>query len=97
MEPPPPPSQEAIGYWMSLITSKTIMLVAIVEVLTGLSLVFNKYGALMSLILMSVAVNAVLYHIAYDPDAIGMGAALLVLNILMLYNYRDKYKDLLAR
>jgi len=43
---------------------------------------------------MSVSVNAILYHIAMDPDAIGMAVGLIILNIVMLYGYKDKYKEL---
>jgi len=94
MDPPPPP-EAAMGYWGALGASKTLMLVGVVEVLAALSLLLNKYGALMMLILMSVSVNAVLYHATLDPDGIPMGAALLVLNVVMLYAFKDKYKDLL--
>lgn len=94
MDPPPPP-EAAMGYWAALMTSKTMTVVAIVEVAAGLSLLLNKYGALMMLILMSVSVNAVLYHVTMDQAGIPMGGALLVLNIVMLYVYKDKYKDLL--
>ncbi|PCJ94604.1 MAG: DoxX family protein [Flavobacteriaceae bacterium] len=94
MDPPPPP-EEAVGYWTALMASKTMTLVAVVEILAALSLLLNKYGALMMLILMSVSVNAVLYHITLDMDSIVMGAVLLVLNIVLLYGYKDKYKDLL--
>jgi uncharacterized membrane protein YphA (DoxX/SURF4 family) len=94
MDPPPPP-EAAMGYWEALMTSKTMTVVAIVEIAAGLSLLLNKYGALMMLILMSVSVNAVLYHITFDQGGLPMGSVLLVLNIVMLYVYKDKYKDLL--
>ena len=94
MDPPPPP-EEAMGYWTALMTSKTMTLVAIVEAIAGLSLLLNKYGALMMLILMSVSVNAVLYHATMDQGGIVMAIVLLILNIVTLYAYKDKYKDLL--
>jgi len=94
MDPPPPPDA-AMGYWTALMATKTMTLVAIVEVLSGLSLLINKYGALMMLVLMSVSVNAVLYHASLAQDGLVMGGALLLLNIVMLYAYKDKYKDLL--
>ena len=95
MDPPPPPDA-AMGYWQALMASKTMTLVAVVEILAGLSILVNKYGALMMVILMSVSVNAVLYHITLDQGSLPMGAVLLVLNIVMLYGYKDKYKDLLT-
>jgi putative oxidoreductase len=95
MDPPPPPD-EAMGYWAALTTTKTMTLVAIVEIAAGLALLLNKYAALMMVILMSVSINAILYHIALDSANIAMGIVLLVLNVVMLYNYKDKYKDLFS-
>lgn len=94
MDPPPPP-EEAMGYWTALTVTKTMTLVAIVEIVAGLSLILNKYAALMMLILMSVSINAVLYHATLDSASIAMAVVLLLLNIVMLYNYKDSYKELL--
>lgn len=94
MSPPPPP-EEAIGYWQALTTSKTMMLVAIVEMAAGLSLLINKYAALMMIILMSVSINAVLYHLTLDPSSTVMALVLLLFNIIMLVAYKDKYSALL--
>lgn len=94
MDPPPPP-EAAMGYWTALMATKTMTLVAIVEIAAGLALLLNKYAALMMIILMSVSVNAVLYHATMDSSSIAMALVLLVLNVVMLYNYKDKYKDLL--
>ena len=94
MDPPPPPA-EAMGYWTALTVTKTMILVAIVEIVAGLSLILNKYAALMMLILMSVSINAVLYHATLDSASIAMAVVLLLLNIIMLYNYKDSYKELL--
>lgn len=95
MDPPPPPSDEAMSYFTALTITKTLNLVAIVEVLSGLSLLINKYAALMMIILMSVSVNAVLYHATIDPDTILMAAVMLALNIIMLFMYQDRYRDIL--
>jgi len=44
---------------------------------------------------MSVSINAVLFHVALDPDNSIGALVLLVLNIVMLFAYKDKYKELL--
>ena len=87
--------EAANNYFGALMSTKTITLVAIVEIVSGLSLLVNKYGALMMLILMSVSINAVMFHVFLAPVGIPMAAGLLVFNIVMLYVYKDKYKDLL--
>jgi putative oxidoreductase len=92
----PEMSADAGTYFGALVSTKTLMLVAIIEVVSGLALILNKYGALMSVILMSISVNAVLFHLTLDPGGIGGAAVLLVLNIVVLYGYKDNYKALLA-
>lgn len=91
----PQPTGDAGAYFGALVNSKTLMLVAIVEVVAGLTLIVNKFGALLALILMSVSVNAVLFHAVLDPGGIGGALALLVLNCAVLFGYKDKYKALL--
>lgn len=94
--PAPTEMPEGIMNYMSaLMTTKTIYLVGAVELIAGLSLIFNKYTALMMIILMSVSVNAVLFHATMAPEGIGPALLLLILNVIMLFAYKDKYKDLL--
>ncbi|MEW4925110.1 DoxX family membrane protein [Algibacter sp. 2305UL17-15] len=93
--PMPELSGDAGAYFGALSNSKTLLLVAIVEVIAGLALIFNKFGALMALILMSVSVNAFLFHAVLDPDGIGGSVVLIILNVAVLYGYREKYKALL--
>ena len=93
---PPMEMGEAAGnYFGALMSTKTLMLVAIVEIAAGLSLLLNKYAALMMLILMSVSINAVLFHATLEPGTIPPALAMLILNIVMLFVYKDKYKELL--
>lgn len=89
------PTGDAGAYFGALMSTKTLVLVALVEILAGLALIFNKYGALMALILMSVAVNAVLFHATLDPGNIAGAAIMLILNILVLFGYKDRYKEIL--
>lgn len=87
---------EAFGNYMGILQSAKVMyLVGAIEIISGLALIFNKYGALMALILMSVSINAVMAHAAFLPDGIAGSIVLLVLNIAVLFGYKDKYKSLL--
>ncbi|MBT8236315.1 MAG: DoxX family membrane protein [Bacteroidia bacterium] len=89
------PTGDAATYFGALMSTKTLMVVALVEILSGLALIFNKYGALMALILMSVSVNAVLFHATLDPGNIMGALILIILNVAVLFGYKDKYQDLL--
>ncbi|MDO5972119.1 DoxX family membrane protein [Flavivirga aquimarina] len=88
-------STEAGAYFGALSSAKVITLVAVIEIVAGLALIFNKFGALLALILMSISVNAVLFHATLEPGSIAGALILLVLNIIVLYGYKDKYSDLL--
>ena len=87
--------EDAMAYFGALMNSKTMALVAVVEIVAGLALILNKFGALLALILMSVSVNAVLFHAALDQANIAGALVLLVLNIAVLFGYKDQYKALL--
>lgn len=88
-------SADSGAYFGALMNSKTMVLVALVEIVAGLAFIVNKFGALLALILMSVSVNAVLFHAVLDPGNIAPALGLLVLNIAVLFGYKDKYKSLL--
>ncbi|WP_411896019.1 DoxX family membrane protein [Winogradskyella sp. A2] len=93
--PMPELSEEAGAYFGALSSSKTLMLVAIVEIVAGLALIFDKFGALFALILMSVSINAFLFHAVLDPGGIGGAVVLLILNIAVIIGYMEKYKPML--
>ena len=77
-------SEDAMTYFGALVNSKTMVAVAIVEIVAGLALILNKFGALLALILMSVSVNAVLFHAVLDPGNIAGALVLLALNITVI-------------
>ena len=88
-------SEDAMTYFGALMNAKTMALVAVVEIVAGLALLLNKFGALLAVILMSVSVNAVLFHAVLDQANIAGALVLLVLNIAVLFGYKDQYKALL--
>lgn len=96
MTPPGEMTADMQNYFGALMSTKTMTLVAIVEIAAGLSLLLNKYASLMMVILMSVSINAVLYHLTLDSANTLMAAVMLVLNLVMLYAYKDNYKGLLS-
>jgi uncharacterized membrane protein YphA (DoxX/SURF4 family) len=89
-------SEDAMTYFGALVNSKTMVLVAIVEIVAGLALILNKFGALLALILMSVSVNAVLFHAVLDQANIAGALVLLILNIAVIIGYKEQYKALLS-
>ncbi len=96
LTPPGEMTADMQNYFGALMATKTMTLVAVVEILAGLSLLLNKYTSLMMVIMMSVSINAVLFHLTLDPANTMMAAVMLILNIVMLYAYKDNYKGLLS-
>ncbi|MDT0607911.1 DoxX family membrane protein [Croceitalea rosinachiae] len=94
--PPFEAGEDAQNYFGALMNTQTMTMVAIVEIAAGIALILNKYGALMSVILMSVSVNAVLFHATLAPEGIAPSLGLLVLNILALIGYKDKFSGILS-
>jgi uncharacterized membrane protein YphA (DoxX/SURF4 family) len=94
--PLPELSGDAANYFAALTNSKAMALVGVVLIIAGLALLFDKYSALVALILMSISVNAFLFHLVLDPSGIARTATLLIVNILVLIGYKDKYKPLLS-
>ncbi|WP_027078322.1 DoxX family membrane protein [Maribacter antarcticus] len=80
---------------VTLENAKVMYAVGTVEIATSIAMIFNKYGALMALLLMSVSINAFIAHAAFIPGAIAGAVILLLLNIAVLFEYKDKYSRLL--
>lgn len=93
--PFPEMAPAANDYFATLSSTGVMQMVGVVEILAALAFLFNKYGALLAVILMSVSINAVLFHVALDPAKIYGALMLLLLNVGMLYFYRNQYRQLL--
>ena len=93
--PFPEMAPEANAYFENLVSTGAMQLTGVVEIVAGLAFIFNRFGALMAFILMSVSTNAVLFHLALDPEKVWGALVLLILNICMLYAYRNQYRELL--
>lgn len=93
--PFPEMAPEANAYFQNLLSTYAMQLVGVVEVVAGIAFLTNRFGALMALILMSVSINAVLFHYFLDPPKIYGALVLLILNVIFLYHYRAKYAALM--
>lgn len=95
--PMPPPSAE-MGVFMGALfgTGYFMKLVAVVEIVAGLSFITNKFTALMAVVLMPVMVNATLAHLFLDPSGIGGAAMLTLFTIIVMVHHKDAYSKLLS-
>ena len=91
-----PGTLEMGAFMMALFKSGYLMkLVAVVEIVAGLSFLANKYTALMAVVLMPVMLNAFLVHLFLDPAGIAGAAVLLVFTILIMIENKARYKEIL--
>jgi len=95
--PLPQPPQEAADFMSSLAdTGYVLTVVAILEILIGLMLIFKLWVPFALLVLVPISVNILLFHLFLDVPAIGAALLVVALNGVLLYKHRRKYKPLFA-
>ena len=94
---PMPPMPEAAGAFMgALVDSGYLMtLVALVEIVAGVSILINKYKTLALVILLPVILNAFLFHLFLDLSGIAGSAVALMMNLFLMYANQESYRSLL--
>ncbi len=70
-------------------------IIALVEIITGILLLINKYVALALVVLFPVLLNALLFHLFLDMAGIGAAALATALNVYLIFTNKDKYKEML--
>lgn len=94
---PMPPLPEAAGEFMgALVKSGYLMVVvALVEIVTGVLLLVNKYKSLALVLVFPVILNAFLFHLFLDLPGIGGAAVAIIMNIFLLFANKESYNSLL--
>ncbi len=95
MEMPPMP-EEAQAYLSALGSTGVLFpLLGVIYIITAITLLADRFAALLLLILAPVAVNILLFHATLAPSGIGPGIILTVLLILTMIRYKPKYEAIL--
>ncbi len=94
--PLPPLPKAAAEFMGALIKSGYIMvIVAIVEIITGLLLLLNKYQSLALIVIFPVLLNAFLFHLFLDIAGIGGAVIAITMNIFLLIQNKEVYNQIL--
>lgn len=94
--PMPEMSPEAGSFMGALVATGYIMpIVAVVQILAGLSFLTNKFVPLMAVVLFPIMLNAFLVHAVLDPMGVGGAAVFTLLNITLLWANKSKYQPML--
>lgn len=66
----------------------------IIQIVAGLSLIFNRYPAFAAVVLFPISLNVLLFHTILVPSGWLMGVTLMVPNLLLGYGYRKYYNGM---
>lgn len=93
MEPP----TGQMGELMSVLASSPFLaIIGILEVVGGLGLVLNKYVPLSLIIIIAIMINAALFHLFFDPANVVGSLVFLVLSLVLVYAYKDRFNSILS-
>jgi uncharacterized membrane protein YphA (DoxX/SURF4 family) len=85
------------GVMMGLMfTHGWFSLYGFIEMVGGAFVLFGRYVALGLILLGAMIVNILLFHLTLAPAGIGPGAFAAILEIILLYAYRDSFKGVLS-
>ena len=91
--PMPAPGKDAAGAFEGGLFGAGYIfpLLKVVESLSGLFLLINKYTALVLLIIFPITLNIFLFHVFLEPAGLTMAAPMLLINLFLGYAYRKYY------
>lgn len=93
--PLPQPPQQAADFMASLAdTGYILTLVAIFEIIIGFLLICRMWVPFVLLLLVPLSLNILLFHLFLDIPAIGTALLVVILNAILIYKHRLKYKPL---
>jgi putative oxidoreductase len=94
--PMPPMPEAAAAFMGALVTSGYIMaIVAIVEIVTGILLLVNKFQPLTLVVLFPILLNAFLFHLFLDIAGIGGAVVALAMNVFLMFANKEAYAEVL--
>ena len=95
--PLPQPPEDAAKFLNSLADSGYVLtVVAIFEIFIGLLLLIKKWVPFAMLLLVPISLNILLFHLFLDIPGIGTAILIIVLNGILIYKYRQKYRPLFS-
>lgn len=92
---PIPPLPEAAGEFMAALVKSGYLMpaVALVEIVTGLMLIFNRFQPLALVILFPVLLNAFWFHLFLDPAGIGGAFIAMAMNHFLFFANKESYRS----
>ena len=89
---PFPPVPGDGGTLMDIYISSGFMgVVGALEIVAGLALIVGRYIPIALTIIIAIMVNATLFHVYHDPATIGGSVIGLVLALVLMFGYKEKF------
>jgi putative oxidoreductase len=88
---PPPPQGDAGAFISALMHTGYLYVVAALQVLGGLCLLFGRFVPLGLTLLGPVIFNILCFHIFLDPSGMPIAIVISILALFLLWVYRDKF------
>lgn len=96
--PFPPMPEEAQKFMGALVESGYIMyVVAIVEIVSGVSLLIDKLSSFWIIVVFPILLNAFLFHLFLDIAGIAGALLAISLNVYLMIKYFNDYKGLFKK
>jgi uncharacterized membrane protein YphA (DoxX/SURF4 family) len=94
---PPPPAGKAGAFEGGLFGAGYFFpFLKVIESVSGLLLIINRFTALVVLILLPIIVNIFLFHSFLLPEGLPVALPIIVFEIFLIYAYRKYYTGLLT-
>lgn len=77
-------------------TSGFMKIIGILEIVGGLLLLVGKYVPLALTLMIAIMFNAAIFHALHDPPAIVGALVGLVLGLILVYAYKERFSSLLS-
>lgn len=85
------------GSLMGIYASSGFMkIIGVLEILGGLALVIGKYVPMALTWMIAIMFNAFLFHLLHDIGGIGGASLGMILGLILVYAYRDRFRSLFS-
>ncbi len=94
----PPPMTGAMKTFNDGLEASVYMMptVKVIELLCGLAFVSGFFVPLATVVIFPIIVNIICVHAFLAPEGLTIAIPLLLINLLLAYYYRDRYKPFLT-
>jgi putative oxidoreductase len=92
---PPPPPGLAGDYFKVFAASGQMYIIGAMQLLSGLLLLIGYFVPLALTILAAMIFNILVFHILMAPEGLAMAIVVAVLELFLVWSYRDRFAGIL--